>query len=139
MEAKLTKEEILKLEGRELDAAVAEYVMGLKCEVRLRGETNMMTVYQPLVDGMHSREDAERYGSPLPYSTDMGAAWQVVDRLRQMGRVVVLKADGLRRPPNAAYTVLVDSLPRVDGRYMERAICQAVLLAVVADAVKVKN
>jgi len=26
----LTKDEILKLKGRELDAAVAEYVMGLK-------------------------------------------------------------------------------------------------------------
>ena len=79
----MTKEEILAMQpGRELNALVAGTVLGLKQEVRLRGETNTVTVYTSLVDGMHSRDEALRYGEPLAYSTDIAAAWRVVEAMR---------------------------------------------------------
>lgn len=79
----MTKAEILALQpGREFDALVAEKVMGLKREVRLRGEANTVTAYKSLVDGLHTRDEVLRYGSPLPYSTDIAAAWQVVEAMR---------------------------------------------------------
>lgn len=63
------------------------------------------------------------------YSTSGRLLAKMMERLHQLGRVVIIKADGLRRPPNPAYTALIDDLPRVDAHSSCEAICKAALLA----------
>lgn len=124
----MTKVEILALQpGRELDALVAEKVMGVKQEVRLRGETNTVTVYGSLVDGMHSRDEALRYGSPSPYSTDIAAAWQVVEAITAVPRT----AEESKRAVNSkfAYWWQGEHLCCYSAAEAAEAICKAALLA----------
>lgn len=70
---------------RKIDALVAEKVMGVASRaVRICGSTESVTVYtnNPFFhDGFCSRHDLETYAQPRPYSTDIAAAWEVVDAL----------------------------------------------------------
>lgn len=63
-----------ELEGRELDCAVAEEVMGLRI------------CHDPgcaAWGGLHEFDEGEE----IPhYSTDIAAAWEVVDRMKEVGR-----------------------------------------------------
>jgi len=73
----MTKQEILNLEGRELDAAVAEHVMGW---TRERTEKNNW--YEPesrLWKPVDSTTNLPRY------SSNIVAAWEVVERLHELG------------------------------------------------------
>jgi len=70
----VTREEIMRLEGRELDAAVAEHVMGW---------TNV--IYSDITAAPKGvRPDGLPDAVPH-YSEDIAAAWQVVERLTAMG------------------------------------------------------
>lgn len=63
--------------GRDLDALVAERVMG----------------FLPPGPGMwwtHPDNPLARYGGPREYSTDIAAAWQVVERLHGVGDLLSL-------------------------------------------------
>ena len=71
----MTRDEILKLEaGRELDALVAEKVMGLL--VTNHGTAKI--IYGKVeVDG----KEHVTFSPVRPYSTDIAAAWEVVEKM----------------------------------------------------------
>jgi hypothetical protein len=70
--------------GRAVDAEVAEKVMGFEWR---RVADGFQYFYSPDGDcvGIQRGDDSPRiYGSPLPsYSTDIAAAWLVVERMRK--------------------------------------------------------
>lgn len=119
--------------GRELDALIADRVMGLKRTVRIKGTTNTTTIYSdnPYFDGGVSEDDMmKHYCLPLHYSTSIEAAWQVVEELVKRGKVFIVKGDGLRTGDhNPRWTVLCDNQPRVDADTAPLAICLAALKA----------
>lgn len=77
--AKSTLEAFSLTAGRELDALVAEKVMGVpRREIRIKGETNTHPVWTEsrwFQDGQQDRYQMEAFGGPKPYSTDVAAAW----------------------------------------------------------------
>ena len=78
--------------GRELDALVAEKVMGWKVD-----NEHPYTTYYDGIDFMGSNcEDDQAYWSP---STDIAAAWQVVEKMRERGYDTCV-SNGERPPPN---------------------------------------
>src|SRR5690606_19328389 len=81
----VTRDEILALEDRELDAAVAERVMGwLGRPKRFAGTPIMLA---PVGEGKFTP-------TPVPaYSADIAAAWQVVERMREMGLRPIIVPD----------------------------------------------
>ena len=100
----MTKEEILAMKpGQELNAKVAEYVMGHEV---LRDAT-MGYMERSLVDG------ESVWGLPEPYSEDISAAELVVEKMIEIG-----------------YGDAISSADCGEGRYTEaEAICKAALLA----------
>ena len=71
--------------GREITALIAEKVMSLGREIRLRGETSTVTIYSDnpwWQDGAQTQADVVMYGGPKPYSTDIAAAWEVTEKMR---------------------------------------------------------
>lgn len=101
----MTREEVLAMPaGREMDELVAELAMGLETPFCM--------------------DDVPHY------STEIEAAWAVVEKMADAGRVVILKADGLRDGTfNPRWTVLIDSQPRTDADAAPLAVCRAALLA----------
>lgn len=127
----------------DINARVAEEVMGIKPRtIRLRGSTETCTVWSNnpfFQDGVLDDCDAEAYGLPPNYSTDISAAWEVVRRVLS-----------IRPHPNGGMTDVSvkwnpykcvwvctfnwsDDKP-VTAEHVEIgiAICQAALLAVAA-------
>lgn len=72
----MTRDDVMRLSGRELDAAVAEHVMGWK-----RGDPKYgdMPWYPP---GIGRYLGGGRLNLPK-FSTDIAAAWEVVERLAE--------------------------------------------------------
>ena len=70
--------------GRELDALVAEKVMGLKKSIRLHSTTDMIDAYinNPYFTDVVRKEDLHHV-EPLHYSTSIAAAWEVVEKLSE--------------------------------------------------------
>lgn len=95
--------------GRELDALVAVQVMGLRREKRKI----------PCPDGIPGCAVAH-YGYFPPFSTDISASWEVVEKLRTMEIYLNVHADKNR------YYVLAF----VAADTAQEAICKAALLAV---------
>lgn len=120
----MTNEEIDKLEaGRELDALIAEKVMGWTphCQnpahyVEVANSTSEMSVIQEVV----------AYWRP---STDIAAAWQVVEKLRAAGWFYSL-SDAVEIPE---YIVMFYQPDSPDAQAMDEsaplAICRAALKA----------
>ena len=86
----MTRDEILAMEaGRELDALVAERVMGL--DVVMNPESAMCVGCRVSGGGawVVIEYDYHEWGHkvvrPLPYSTDIAAAWEVVEKLEADG------------------------------------------------------
>jgi hypothetical protein len=81
--ATVTRDEIMKMEaGRRLDALIAEKVMGWK-SVKIEQYTDWTTKFLNVTGVKPSFE------APFPihvrfYSTDVAAAWEVVDRVESM-------------------------------------------------------
>jgi hypothetical protein len=75
--------------GRELDALIAEKVMGLVIHHKRRDEWNdgdsLFYVYYV--------EDEEHIEHVPKYSTDISAAWEVVKKLRDLGYRPILMPD----------------------------------------------
>ena len=69
--------------GAELDAMVAEKVMGWTWHiVRIHASTNTMTAW--VRPGHHvpkTIDPGNNWNAPLPYSTDIAAAWEVVEKM----------------------------------------------------------
>lgn len=113
--------------GRELDALIAEKVMG---DVRLDPPVR-------LPNGVTYRwkSEGEITPEPPPYSTDIGAAWLVVGHLRDAGLRPVLMPDWhrqwqcvvYRKDKFIAQSEFLDSAPE--------AICRAAFQAFVTESV----
>lgn len=67
--------------GAELDAMIAEKVMGLGTAVDLNdgGGPRMWSIKA------HGSGPGSGYSEPKPYSTDIAAAWQVVEKMKSEG------------------------------------------------------
>ena len=118
-------------ELRELDRQVAVEVMGIVArQVRPQGRTELVTVYSgnpTFSDGVWDKRDLEHYADALRYSTDIAAAWQVVEKFRPYIKV---DARGLG-DEEWVCSVWVGG-PEIQGRgtTAPRAICRAALAAV---------
>src|SRR5690606_36013416 len=85
----VTREEIMQLTGRELDAAVAERVMGLRpCRFRETGRISGLATMWQCEHGTRrtcypvNQDAVDHPHSPLHhYSTNIAAAWEVVEHL----------------------------------------------------------
>lgn len=107
--------------GRELDALVAEKVMGW----------TFRTFPEGVCPNVKHWYCGEQYVLMKPFSTDIAAAWRVVEKLVSDGRVFIVKGDGLRDGDfNPKWTVLCDNHPRTDAATAPLAICLAALQAV---------
>ena len=122
--------------GRELDALVAEKVMGLafvkltlnKGEVyakeilALTRNGKPYLIHGPLMHGMVYPEVPE-------YSTQIWAAWEVLDRFTGDGKFPMVRYDGIRPPGKPRWTAALGSY-RGDADTAPHAICLAALRAV---------
>ena len=129
----LKTQEIESLAGRELDVAIAERVMGL---VPCQSEQHELGAKFYAERPCHAQPDSPTKGGETSlYSTDIGAAMQVVERLRASNWYVTL-SNGDER---AGKEWFVEFL-RSDGKYLyngeadcdslPEAICRAALKAV---------
>lgn len=111
------------LTGRALDAAVAERVMG-------------WTGVDKALDDWTGIRDGNTWCVVPPYSTDLAAAWEVVERLRLS--VIPLEDGRWLAGQFGRLTYISEDLGVVDGRFEEgaaaasasEAICRAALKAV---------
>ena len=115
--------------GRELDALVAEKVMGLRVKWATSYDGEPHPVCPSLTDAR--AEDWE----PCPwYSTDVADAWEVVERLRQMDYVgLVVKAYPLGLKDQYVASVPGSTTAFAEAQTAPHAICVAALKAVGAE------
>ena len=115
----MTRDEILKLEaGRELDALVAEQVMGFVDLGPL--QLADLRYQKPTTDGVVV------LGRLPNYSTDIAAAWQVVEKISKLYHVEIENFDG-------GYGVTLDDYSQTWEAHAPTAplaISRAALLAV---------
>lgn len=75
--------------GRALDIAIAEKVMGVpRRAIRVKGSTEYVTVWSDspwFHDGQQLKTALQEYGKPRPYSTEIAAAWTIVEKLKAVG------------------------------------------------------
>jgi len=122
----VTRDEILALEGRKLDAAVAEHVMGWAA-VR----------YEPEMGIARGMPPGLRYVQNVPhYSADLTTAWEVVERLDGLGFAVAIRVTPTLRNMEQHQRVAVWRIvwDREESAAacgdIPTAICRAALLAV---------
>jgi len=126
----MTREEILKLElGPELDRLVAEKVMGWK---RTTEGAPPGCAYWKDDDGFVRANETPGGSLNWNPSTDIAAAWEVVEKLANKGIVVVIESEGAL---NNIYEVLFyrwgsDVIVGIARGNICEAICRAALLAV---------
>jgi len=133
----MNAEQIRNMEaGRELDALVAERVMGRKWYTMVTpgGERSMMhepghvliylTEKYGLVPGRTEIGFVDMSSIPA-YSTDIGAAWEVVERLLEMGHYFSLHPNCFYQPP--VWGVHLDVLGVVRANTLPLAVCRAAL------------
>jgi hypothetical protein len=126
----MPRDEVLGLKpGRELDALIAEKVMGFRCVVD-KGNGNVSWIAYGVYGETHTPPMAWKkwnYKVP-PYSTDIAAAWEVVEKMSEQwpqyqlakiedGWSVMWGFDGY-------------GWPEATGKTAPEAICKAALLAV---------
>lgn len=119
--------------GRDLDAKVAEALGWIWVE---HPDADLVYFRPPDMFryGAVCRKDRGdlEYTNALPhYSTDIAAAWKVVEAMYEQGLVVLIKSDGLRRRDDEKrYTILVSQIDhRIDSDTAPHAICLAFLNA----------
>jgi len=117
---------VSELTGRELDAAVAEKVM--RCSVRKGPSGGLLCGCGHTCDYPHAEatRDGQLYGDLAYYSTDIAAAWQVVEKLAQDGFWLALHSDWSGRMFTAVFRGGKDFAGEGNGSAPE-AICRAAL------------
>lgn len=127
----MTRDQIMALEGRELDVAVEEHVMG----IAVQGVPFIPRDVEPTA--VFGDEAAREYNKVYPtvavkrvphHSTDIAAAWQVVEKLRGRGHWVDIRDD---KP--SGWRVSFGEEMTAHGNTAPEAICKAALLAVQPD------
>jgi hypothetical protein len=71
--------------GRELDAEIAVKVLGLKPkEKRIEGSDQTVVIYSesPFYNSPYINRAHLEWASARPYSTDIAAAWEIVEKLQ---------------------------------------------------------
>lgn len=94
--------------GAELDRLVAEKVLGLGRDVRLRGSTNIVRIYDPnpyYHDGSDSRKDLRRAG-PKPYSTDLAPCVAAAEEARKAGKLLSWELSAGKNRGTGAYAIV---------------------------------
>lgn len=136
----MTRDEVEQISaGREMDALVAEKVMGWKLVpyTAYCGGTPEQATATAIAHGWYIWENGS--GDEIPgqmednqFSTDIAAAWQVVDKIReQQGNVFTLWSGARTGPFSWRCQVLVDvCLYDASGETAPMAICRAALLVV---------
>jgi len=132
----MTKEEILNMEpGPELDRLVAEKVMGWRRRSH-KFSQNAWEWYNPEIPDPYHNKDFVCNDVDLPkFSTDIAAAWKVVNRLREKQFDIMIKTLKDR------WEVLISDPDKILDWYatapeLPLAICRAALLAVSAETGK---
>ena len=134
----MTNVELLAMPaGRELDRIVAERVMELPAKsIRLCGTDECVEVWTDnpfYADGICNRRDVQGVCDPPSYSTDIAAAWKVVERMHECGHAIVLER-WLDMPSKNKWSALFimenghDTGQRV-AESAPLAICRAALVA----------
>lgn len=114
--------------GRELDALVVEKVFG--CDVRTSGEVS----FCGCAGSPHGKPVV--YGALAPlrcYSTDIAAAWEVVERFRDVGISVMQPGERPRGNPDRKWVIYIgydDEQVEETADTAPHAICLAALKAV---------
>lgn len=127
----MTREEILSMEpGIRLDSMVAENVMGFRFEEYGKIDAQYPCV-TPVDDGLIFWASADKDGRIFSPSTDIAAAWEVVEKLTSDGYKVVIGYDP--RLLELQWTVLMGHLfdsEKHEVKYdaVQEAICKAALL-----------
>src|SRR3990167_1498198 len=114
--------------GREMDALIAEKVMGWEKAVNSWGNGADIGWNLPSLLP-HDPERRTWSRDPLPYSTDISAAWQVVEKtrvgVRPYGAGWIAESEDAGRMYGNSYQAIADTAPY--------AICLAALKAVGVD------
>ena len=125
----MTNDEIDKLEaGRELDALVAEKVMGLEISQTSRGTDN--PTIRVITDGV------PHYRTMRCYSTNISAAWEVVEKLQQQFHLRLNSPFDFGDPYFAGFTPL--GVTGFNGRPDFEASAPTAPLAICRTALKAK-
>ncbi|ETT55209.1 hypothetical protein BSK66_31175 [Paenibacillus odorifer] len=122
----LTREEILAMEpGPALDEITAEIACGRK--VRMLNEVTNNS-FKPQYDKKVIDEGAGRYNIIPRYSSDISAAWEVLEKFKQYS---VMKAAGWGKEYDCRIWVgITGDQWSVQAKTASEAICKAALLAV---------
>lgn len=128
----MTRDQILALPaGRELDRLVAEKVMGCRVK-RHRSRSSGRWLYDLVVPGGVNEIDFVEPDAPWKacprYSTDIAAAWQVVETLKGSGGGINIWIVNRF----AEVSAVTPELQKVRTHSAPHAICLAALLAVCA-------
>lgn len=113
---KLTRESIMSMEpGRELDALVAEHVMNGKKE-------SIQTMAPQPLEFWNFSETRQPWVKDWKPSTDISAAWEVVDRMSPQTMYMT-------RRHSDVWLCEFHGYPLVEGNAAPETICKAALLA----------
>jgi hypothetical protein len=125
----MNREEILHLDkGQEIDTLVASQVMGWQVETDPYRVKRLEHYFSPPKNGKWWRKpDGGWQNSPPAYSSEIDAAWQIVDRMNSRGQTLfMLKAVDSNQ---AAFDHPVANPSYVTEKTLMMAICKAALLA----------
>ena len=102
--------------NRELDAWIAQYVMEIQGVMIDPTDGEALYRASPPMLGWNFVPN---------YSSDISAAFKVVEKLSYEGAIVIIKSDGLRKIGAPRYTIIINN-ERVDHDNLPMAICLAV-------------
>jgi hypothetical protein len=126
----ISKEEIGRFSaGRELDIVVAEHVMGWQIETDKAKVKRMSEYISADPQGRWWRTPEGGWdNNPPPYSSDLRAAWRVVERMAQQGQSLYLVQSGADN--RVAFDITSAAAPvYVVGETVMMAVCKAALAA----------
>jgi hypothetical protein len=130
----MTRDEILSMEaGRELDALVAEQVMGWKRETYSFNNWRDGKVESMELSGLMGPDGLREVDQFPFYSTDIAAAWEVVEKLEEenIARLELTRLgwDWQKTWRVSFFTTAVSEGAIVEGDIVPLTICRAALLA----------
>jgi len=117
---------------RKLDALVERYIFGLE-ERPYKYDKRDTEWYNPKITD-HNESFIRHY--PRRYTTNMEATWQIVKKLQEMGRILMLSYYPIKKEWGAAFELwngegeYLDQLRYAHASIAPKAICLAALRAV---------
>lgn len=121
-----------KMSDAELDRAVAEKVFGLKTRsVRGKGSTNtVLGFFGPhFCDGAYTERELEYHAVPRSYSTDISAAWEVVEKMLKTHWPYIKKPASGKGDLEHWQVAFYQKSEVNNGKATDQSICRAICLA----------